>query len=688
MSLHRPLCFFSFCLGLLAVSSLSARTTGPSLPAPRLVLADGSSIDFVPAGDNEGIRFRAPIGSVPEGVIALVQPIPQSEGTDWRITFESHVTLPNVQFVQPVPVETDWRSYVIAPGVLYNGNRYIVSPQPYPPFMLTEGVSPEGPIVIADLPRLTSDRGYRVELAANALTIPAIGFCDEKRQESIYLGMDVYGDWGLTGVNIVTLPGQDPLVEVCLPVRRKLRFRHNNQWIDAKEQGIDLQPGRKYVTTIRARPQSGSTIPQLVTRLAEYAYEQRGTEPRRPNLGLAESARLIEAKLNAYNWDEAEGYYASSLKPKWRLHTGWVGGGVAFYAMAMSPDPLSQQRAIRMMDRICREALTPSGYFQGLHQDGRWQNFGVRRPGCRTFSLVRLPLECARDVLKVLNVLKERGEPIKPIWEQAARRNLEAIVNTAGKYGQLGYTVDFETGDVLWGNSACGSFGIETLVLGSAWFNEPRYLATAGQLAEYYVTRFVDRGITMGGVGDSLMAADSESNYALLAGLMSLYRATHDARYLTWARKTADLLSTWVLSYDAKLPPDSPLGKLQVQPRGAVMANTQNQHGAPGFCTASGAALLMLYEATGEERYLRMLEDIAQCAPQMVVQKGQEWIWRELPPGSVSERLMTMDGLEPNGHTVAISTWAELALLHMARELPAVYHNPQFGTTARFSVER
>lgn len=660
------------------------------LPAPRLILADGAQVQLERVDPATPDIFRAPAGSPAAGVTVRVTSRRVAEEENHVVELNSSVTLSDVQLVQPVMLGVDWRSYVIAPGAIYNGNRYLVSPQPYAPYLLTEGVGPDGPIAIGDIPRLTSDRGYRVDLAANALAIPAVGFHDEKQNLGIFVGMDVYGDWGVTGVNIITLPGQAPAVEICLPVRRKLRFKQTAEWVPPNERGIDLKPGTTISTTIRVQAKNEPGITSLITRVAEYGFALRGTAARRPNLGLLGSAKLIEAKLNTHNWDEKEGYYTTTLGSMnpWKLQTGWVGGGVTFYAMAMSDDPLSRQRAIRMMDVICRDALTPSGYFHGLHKDGRWQSFGAKRPGCRAFSLIRRPLECARDVLKVMNLLRQRGETVDPVWERAARLNLEAIVRTADRFGHLGYTVDFDTGDVLWGDTACGSFGLETLVLGAAWFKEPRYLATAEKLAEYYVKHFVQRGVTLGGVGDALMAPDSESNYALLAGLMALHGATKEARFLGWARETADLLCTWVLYYDARLPADSPLAKLGLQPRGAVFANAQNQHGAPGMCTASGIALLHLYEATGEERYLRTLEDIAQCAPQMVVQKDQTWIWEGLPVGSMSERLMTMDGLEPNGHTHAISTWAEIALLHMARELPAKYRDERRGREARFSLDQ
>jgi hypothetical protein len=609
------------------------------------------------------------------------------DGAELAFTLESDRELRNVQLIHALELGLSWKSYVIAPGVMYNGNRFIVSPQPYAPYLLTEGVTPDGPIVQADVPRLCSDTGYRTELAANALTIPAVGVYDPERQLGYVIEIEVYGVWGVTGVNIVTLPGEPVRVEICLPVMRKRRYRFC-EWIDVdNEPGMNLEPGKPVSCKIRVIPVKTATIPGFIATLAELGYARRGHEARRPALSFAAAAELIEAKLDAHNWNETNGYYQSSMgTPPWIMQTGWVGGGVAMLAMAMSDNLERRRRAVRMLDVFCRGALSPSGYFHGVHDGKQWRSFGVRRPGCRTFSLIRRSIECARDVLKIIELLRNRGETIDPAWEHAAKSNLDAMVNTAARFGHLGYTVDRDNGDVLWGDSCCGAFGIEPLVRGAAWFKEPKYLDTARQLADYYVCRFLNKGYTCGGVGDALMAVDSESSYALLSGLVHLHAATKELRHLAWARQAADLFATWVLCYDAKLPMDSPLGKLGIQPRGAVFANAQNQHGAPGICTASGNALLKLYEATGEERYLRLLEDIAQCIPQMIVRGGQEEIWGTLPPGCVTERLMTMDGLVPCGHTAQLSTFAEISMLLTARELPPVYHDAKRNVKAVFDA--
>jgi hypothetical protein len=621
------------------------------------------------------------------GITSWGQIVRDSEGADMAFTLKSACELRNVQLVQALELELSWKSYVIAPGVMYNSNRFLVSPQPYCPFLPTEGVSPDGPIMQADVPRLCSDTGYRTELAANALTIPAVGIYDPKMNLGYLIGVEVYGNWGVSGVNIQTLPDEPVRIEICLPVMRKKRYRICD-WIDVdNEPGMNLEPGKTISYKIRVIQVKTAAIPEFIAKIAEYGYARRGQETRRPVMSFADAADLIEAKHDAHNWNETNGYYQSSMgNTGWIMQTGWVGGGVTFHAMAMSDNPERRSRAVKMLDVFCRQALSHSGYFHGLHDGKQWRSFGVKRPGCRAFSLIRRSLECTRDVLKTIELLKERGEIIEVAWEAAAKRNLDAMVDTTNRFGHLGYTVDRDNGDVLWGDSCCGAFGIEPLVRGAEWFKEPKYLDTAHKLADYYVTHFLNNGYTCGGVGDALMAVDSESNYALLSGLVHLHAVTSEPKHLEWARQAADLFATWVLCYDAKLPEDSPLGKLGIQARGAVFANVQNQHGAPGICTASGDALLKLYEATGEERYLRLLEDIAQCIPQMIARSGQEQVWGKIPPGSVSERLMTMDGMERCGHTAEGSTWAEISMLLTARELPPVYRDAKRGVKAVFDV--
>ncbi len=624
----------------------------------------------------QGYSFAGQSGSLASGITSTITRH-KGDVLSFDLSVSCSSVRENVQIIQPIELPISYKSYVIVPGVMYNGNRFIISPQPYCPHILTEGVSPDGPIVVADVPRLSADTYYRTELAANALAIPGVGIFDAKQGVGIIVGVQIYGQWGVTGINIQTLPNNPAIVEITLPVMRARRYRFCD-WIDTDETGMTISPSSPVTCRFDIIPVKANSIARFVSELAKYGYSNRGTSIRSLPMSFSESAELIETKLDRYNWSEKWQLYTESMKFVDKIdfkqyhyaQTGWTCGGVTFYAMTCSENQQRRQRARKMIDTICANALTPSGYFHGLFTGKRWQSFGIKRPGCRAGSLIRRPLGCARDILKAVDVMKARNESVNSLWLDSAKAALDAAVRTSRQFGHLGYTVDFDTGDVLWGDSCCGAFGIEALVRGYKRFSNREYLETAQMLAEYYVERFIENGYTCGGVGDALMACDSESNYALLAGLVALFEITDKAEHLEWAELSADLFSTWVVMYDPELPSDSPLGRLGIQGRGAVIANIQNQHGAPGICTASGKALLKLSEFTGNERYLILLRDIARCIPQMIVRTGQEDVWGDLPIGSISERLMTMDGMERCGYTAAFSAWPEISLLHVVRELP------------------
>ena len=590
---------------------------------------------------------------------------------DVEVTVAATAVRERISIQQDVQLDLPWTSYVLAPGVMYNGNRFLVSTQPYCPYLPTEGVSPDGPIIVSAVPRLTSDTGYRAELAADALTTPILGLFDSQSGRGALVVVDIYGPWGVAGVTVCTSPSKPVVVTLALPVQRQRRYRFCD-WTEANEPGMTLRPGDRFSARLRVIPVAAATIPAFLARFSAEAWARRHTRPRNFPISLEAAADLVEAKLDRHNWIESLGAYHSALQQPgaitgW-LQIGWVGGGVTAVAMLQSPDAARRERARRMLDFLCT-AQAPSGYFYGTYTADRgWLSFGGKRPGCRAFSLVRRPVELTRDLLKAAALVRARGEEPGAAWLPAARACLDAMVGTVRRFGHLGYTVDPETGDVLWGDSACGAFGIEPLVRGFLLFGDRACLATAERLAAYYREKFLARGFTCGGVGDALMAVDSESAYALLSGLVHLFDVTKNPIHLAWAREAADLFQTWVVLYDTQLPPDSPLGKLGIQPRGAVIANIQNQHGAAGICTNAGRELDRLSELTGDPRYAGLRREIVACQPQMVVRPDNADFWAPLPVGGMSERLMTMDGMAPAGHTDKGSTWSEIALLLAARD--------------------
>ena len=165
------------------------------------------------------------------------------------------------------------------------------------------------------------------------------------------------------------------------------------------------------------------------------------------------------------------------------------------------------------------------------------------------------------------------------------------------------------------------------------------------------------------------MAPDSESAFALLESCVALAEETKDAVWIERSRRAAALASTWVMSYSYVFPENSTFGRLGVNTVGAVFANAQNKHAAPGICTLSGDSLLRLYRLTGDKAYLELCKDIAYFIPQCVARPDRPIYAKEggadLPSGWVNERVNTSDfaGFGQVGEIFLGACWSGTSLL-------------------------
>ena len=104
---------------------------------------------------------------------------------------------------------------------------------------------------------------------------------------------------------------------------------------------------------------------------------------------------------------------------------------------------------------------------------------------------------------------------------------------------------------------------------------------------------------------------------------------------------------------------------------GAVFANTQNKHAAPGICTASGDYLFKLYRATGEVRYAELIRDIQHAQAEATEMPGHPTCGAGA--GASMERIQPTDaeGKGAIGNFVQTqNAWTELNGLMMTMELP------------------
>ena len=264
----------------------------------------------------------------------------------------------------------------------------------------------------------------------------------------------------------------------------------------------------------------------------------------------------------------------------------------------------------------------------------------------------------------------------KDNWIESAKKCADAFVRLYDKYEDLGQFVNVENGDIIVGGTASGAMTPAALAKAWSYFGTEVYLDTARTICEAYYRRFIQNGMTNGGAGDILAAPDSESCFALLESCVVLYELTREEKWLEYAKDTAHMASSWVVTYKYKFPDGSQFDRLGINTVGSVFANVQNKHSAPGICTLSGDSLYKLYKFTSDKRYLDLILDIVSFIPQCVsTEKRPVYSWddppKKLPEGYICERVNMSDweDFSKVGEVFFGSCWCETSLILVYAEL-------------------
>jgi hypothetical protein len=423
-----------------------------------------------------------------------------------------------------------------------------------------------------------------------------------------------------------------------------------------------------------------------------------GPDDKRPAIRPpAEQFRIQRDKFNSMNWAPQGRFYAADTlgEPGRQIwQPGWIGGAISSYALMKLGGPLEQERALATLAHLFR-TQAPSGFFyESSDETGRVSLKMLNKPGSENWHLLRKSADCLYFICKHFTLMAERSIEIPREWAGGTKKLAGALVKLWDRYGQFGQFVDLQTGDILAGGSTSAAIAPAALTRAAEFFKERRYEEVAAAAAEQYYTRDALAGYTTGGPGEILQGPDSESAFALLESLTVLYENTQKPIWLSRAEYLAWLCSSWVVSYNYRFPPSSEFGRLGMKTTGAVFANVQNKHAAPGICTLSGDSLLKLYRWTGNPRYLELLKDIALGISQyMSTPERPIYSWdvpkdasllhndniraerEKLPEGFICERVNMSDWESERciGGVFNGSCWCETSNLLTLAELPELF---------------
>jgi hypothetical protein len=582
--------------------------------------------------------------------------------------------------------EDDWSTdnYLLLPAAAYNGNRYDYRRIRYSPKLLDpRDIGVDVPPILSDIPKLSKGPGpSRMQLRSGDLSVPSIGYWMPESESGIWILFDVGNEQGDYGLTVAENKSRDKITfSLSSPVvREQYKYRiTNNRW-PSDDQPAHFQPGDSLSFQVRVHQFEAAKLQSLFDEFASIRKSMTTQKAHRLVIPFSDAFSVQEQKFNELNWEDTHGYY--SVGPRnmflqdWQI--GWTGGMISTFPLLWQGDSLTRLRVIRNFQWLFPDGLAPSGLFWDSGEGGdKWYGGDIRKPHTANWHLIRKSGDGLFYLIKQLMLMDSLDIAIEEEWKHGVKGCADALAKIWRTTGQFGQFVDNRTGEVMVGGSTSGGIIPGALALSSAYFGDQSYLEVAEASAAYYYENFVQKGISMGGPGDALQNFDSESCYGLLASFASLFEVTGDSTYLKMGSDVARQFSTWVIAYDYDFPDSSLFGKEGMHSLGAVFANTQNKHGAPGICTHSGVALLQLYRATGDPFYVELLQDIARNMPQYLPHPQQPIEGAKV--GWMCERVNTTDWLEGIGEVSYLTTWSETALMLTYVEVPGLYVRPDQG---------
>ncbi|MCJ8010313.1 hypothetical protein MUG84_00975 [Paenibacillus sp. KQZ6P-2] len=619
------------------------------------------------------------------------QTLKHGKRLDITLSFHEDTTYPmNFSFSMEAE-QWEKSNYVLMPGAVYNGNRFVSVPLEYPPYYQpAENCSFSDAEVITSIPHLDIEKMQsQISLLSGDMTSPLCGFYDSNGQSgSVLLGEHQCGSYysGFT-INenqtdreasfVLSVPGvRETNAYFFGDQNDGLGFRPDAS-APSQDTGAFFKQGETLTLTACVFHWQQITLPDFF-KLVNDAKTTLENPTNFYSVPFYKAYTSIKDKYQKENFTE-EGYY--SVGTDWNIHqqcwqAGWIGGGINSYPLLLEDSSEARQRALSTLRFIFSRLQHPSGWVFGMYGNGKFYgDGGDSNPD--TILLVRKDADLLYFVLKQLFWLSDNDHSTIE-FEQPVKSLCDAFVRLFHKYGQLGQFIDIATEEIVVGNSAGACMAVGALALASEYFQCTEYRDVAEQLGEYYYNNYVKKGMLNGCPGEICQAPDSEAAFAMLESYVQLYETTRKSIWLSYVEETYEIAMTWVMSYDFVFPAHSTAAKRGVHSSGTVFANAQNKHSAPGICTLSGNCLLKLYRFTGNAKYLHDLHAITHSLPQFVSLAEDPELTLEkkyLPAGYMNERVQTSDweGKETVGEFLYGSNWPEVSMLLTFVEIPGVY---------------
>lgn len=617
--------------------------------------------------------------------------------------------------------EWDADNYIFAPAALYNGNKFKSINKNYPP-MLTKEESElySGETVITDVPRLEPSGNSCARLGVGDLSVPCFGYFSSKRRRGFLVFFEQKNELGNFGITVKedaeNHKSYFALSSPCMRIPYK--YGMCTTLAESDDKGAFLKAGDKITFDYREYSFDCGSVCEFLNKFFDYRSVCGLPKSHPDRVPWSRAFKLIEEKYNRRNWQEDYGFYKSSeaessIYRQWQ--TGWVGGAMNTLPGLILGNSETKEKCEKTLGFVLNKIQHQSGFLYGVFCDGRVYGDCFHDPENSDIVMSRKNADALFYIAKQVAFLSENGGKLYENLKNGLKKLADAFMAFYEKNGDIGQFIDIEKSEIYIGGTASGGLVCAGLALCSELFDCRKYLAAAEKIGEEYYLGFVSKGFSNGGPGEILACPDSESAFALLESFVTLYRFTKDEKWLGYAEDTASLCASWCVGYDYSYEKDTQFYDRRVASTGAVWANVQNKHAAPGICTMSGESLLHLYRATGKIKYLELLKDISHNLTQFVSTPEEpiyaSYVWHNGPAhiqklrnrmcaktvyslgkifkkaldplygkifnpvGRINERVNLSDweGTNNVGEIPFGSCWCEVSAMLTYLEIPAVY---------------
>jgi len=551
---------------------------------------------------------------------------------------------------------SDWdpENYVFAPAQLYNGNRFRILPIQYPPYIHDPKDRPlDMPITTTNILHLNKDGSHaKVEMNTGNLATPMLGFFNQKRNRGFILITEQQTRFGNNGLFVEEDAGKNiSNKRICFVVSapgvREERYVMAGRAASGDKASNWKAGDQKITVKLKLFNFEAKNMVAFFQKVFEIRKVMSGRNSYSNITPYSEAADLIVAHHNKDKWfeNDSTAYYCNRPGDPnpYNYQIGWNGVPVITFPELILETPERLRRVTLSFDNMLFKSQAKSGLFYAMNRNGKIFGDEHGRLAVRTnIAMTRRSMEVLYYGLMSLDLLKKRNHQslIKLQWEQGLKKCADALVKVWRKYGQFGQFINVDNLDMDVNGSTAGAYAAAGLALASKYFNKPEYLNVAEASADYYYRRDFLKGYAGGGAAEILQAPDSETPWDMVESCMTLYDITGNKKWVSMAKFAANILSTWMVSYDYKFPKGSLMSKAGTHAAGSIFASSQNNHSAPGYYILSGDMMLKLFRATGDKLYSEMYKDQSHNVIQYV---GAPYNPLRKESGMVTERVQLSD---------------------------------------------